>query len=193
VPARQTQGRGNHRQLGDPDDWIEFAIGYSQHRFKKLPDATWMPFLTDSVFAITLHNTQQEDSSMQDKKDYRPILENSGFQSIANAINSCTVYLRYVKDVKKQNVAFKVRHGLGDDLRRNAHNPDQFIADLSEFVHDYSQESASVQANTGETRPFVTANDLFEVTGLVAEYGSRVVANLLVAAGYASRYERKSE
>lgn len=176
--------------LGDPDDWIEFAIGYSQHRFKKLPDATWMPFLTDSVFAITLHNAQQEDSTMQDKKDYRPILENPGFQSIANAINSCTVYLRYVKDVKKQNVAFKVRHGLGDDLRRNAHNPDQFIADLSEFIHDYSQESASVQANTGETRPFVTANDLVDVSGLVAEYGSRVVANLLVAAGYASRYER---
>jgi hypothetical protein len=187
---------GHYRRfitLGDPDDWVAFAISYSQHRFSKLPDAPWMPFLASSVFEITLHNAHQEITTMQDKKDYRPILDTPGFQHIANAINACTVYLRYIKDVKKQSTAFKVRHGLGDDLRRNAHNPDQFIADLSDFIHDYSQESASVQANTGESRSFVTQDDLYEVVALINIYGSRVVANLLVAAGYASRFERKSD
>ena len=127
----------------------------------------------------------------QDKKDYRPILKDPGFRSIAAAIRACTVNLRYWKDVKKTQTAFKVRHGLGDDLRRNAHDSDRFIEALSEFVHDYMRESSSVQANTGETRDFITADDLYAVTSLVERYGSRVVANLLVAAGYASDYVRK--
>lgn len=187
---------GHYRRfitLGNPDDWVAFAISYSQHRFNKLPDAPWLPFLTAAVFEYTLRNAQQEHKPMQDKKDFRPILETPGFQNIANAINSCTVQLRYFKDVRNQQTAFKVRHGLGDDLRRNAHNPDQFIEDLGNFVHDYSQESISVQANTGETRPFVTQDDLYQVVALVNDYGSRVVASLLVAVGYASHYERKTE
>lgn len=167
--------------LGHPDDWVQFAIAYSQHRFKKLTDYR-LPDLSLSVFTETLMNNSH--------KDYRPILENDGFRNIAQAINHATVYMRYAKDVKKRSTAFKVRHGLGDDLLRRAHDADAFVEDLSKFVHDYMRESSNVQANTGESRYFVTDQDLHDVMGLVAEYGSRVVANLLVATGYASRYDR---
>ncbi len=169
---------------GDPDDWIEFAIAYSQHRFNKMVDSGWMSHLNLEIVEKTLMNNTH--------KDYRPVLENEGFRSIANAIRSCTVQLRYFKDVKKQQIAFKVRHGLGDDLRRRAHNADDFIEDLSSFVHDYMRESSSVQVNTGETRPFITDDDLYQVIALINEFGSRVVANLLVAAGYASHFEHKN-
>ncbi len=168
--------------LGDADDWVEFCVLYGIHRFNKMVDQGWLPWIELSILEKTLMN--------QDRKDYRPVLETEEFQHIAAAIRACTVTLRYWKDVKKKQTAFKVRHGLGDDLRRNAHDSDRFIAALSDFVADYQRESSAVQANTGETRAFITDGDLYEVIGLIPLYGSRVVANLLVAAGYASDYDR---
>ena len=129
---------------------------------------------------------------MDDKQDYRPILTNRGFRNIADAIRHCTITTRYFSDVQKRNVGFKVRHGLGDDLLRQAHDPGTFVQTLSSFLHDYSRESSSVQANTGETRPFVTEDDINDLIGLIADYGSLTVASLLVAVGYSSDYNRAS-
>lgn len=172
--------------LGDPVDWIDFAIAYSMHRFNKMVDSPWMPHLQIELLEKTLMNNPQY-------KDYRPIFENPGFRNLVSAIRSCTVQLRYFKDVKNQQTAFKVRHGLGDDLLRRAHDADDFIEDLGHFVHDYMRESSNVQAVYKETRPFITEDDLYEVVALVNEFGSRVVASLLVAAGYSSSFVRKEQ
>ena len=166
--------------LGDPADWIEFTILYSQHRFNKMVDASWMSHIHIDVLEKTLMNNPHQD--------FRPILADEGFRNIANAIRHCTVQTRYFKDVKKQQITFKVRHGLGDDLRRRAHDDAHFIEDLSEFIFDYLRESSNVQANTGETRPYITDADIADVVALVEQYGGRVVANLLVATGYASKF-----
>ena len=128
-------------------------------------------------------------ATQTDKKDYRPIIENPGFQAIASAIRACTVTERFYQ--RNQNRPFKVRHGLGDDLLRHAHDPERFLETLSGFLHDYARESSNVQANTGDTRVFVTTDHIADVVGLVNDYGSRIVAHLLVAVGYASY--RKSE
>lgn len=172
--------------LGSPADWIDFAIAYNMHRFNKMIDSPWMAHLQIELLEKTLMNNPQY-------KDYRPIFENPGFRNVVNAIRSCTVQLRYFKDVKSQQTAFKVRHGLGDDLLRRAHDADDFIEDLGHFVHDYMRESSNVQAVYKETRPFVTEDDLYEVVALVNEFGSRVVASLLVAAGYSSSFVRKEQ
>ncbi len=170
---------------GEPEAWIDFCIQYNQYRFSKLLEQSWLPLLSLELLEETLMN--------QEIRDYRPILQNPGFRNIAKAIRSCTVDLRYWKDVKNQNTQFKVRHGLGADLLRVAHDAERFVETLSDFVHDYTRESANVQAQFGETRPFITVDDLEDVIGLVSEYGSRVVASLLVAAGYASDYQRKEQ
>ncbi|MCC6800491.1 MAG: hypothetical protein IT325_10250 [Anaerolineae bacterium] len=172
--------------LGDLADWIDFAIAYSTHRFNKMIDSPWMTHLQIELLEKTLMNNPQY-------KDYRPVFENPGFRNLANAIRSCTVQLRYFKDVKSQQTGFKVRHGLGDDLLRRAHDADDFIEDLGHFVHDYMRESSNVQAIYKETRPFITEDDLYEVVALVSEFGSRVVASLLVAAGYSSSFARKEQ
>jgi hypothetical protein len=171
--------------LGDADDWIAFTIAYSQYRFARMVDPVWLPQLHIEVLEKTLMNIPH--------KDYRPIIENVGFRNIAAAIRHCTVQTRYFKDVQKQSITFKVRHGLGDDLRRRAHDADHFIEDLGNFVYDYMRESSNVQANTGETRPYITDEDITDVVALVETYGSRVVASLLIATGYASKLPRKSE
>jgi hypothetical protein len=176
---------------GEPEEWIAFANAYHSYWFSHVTERPWLAYpnaqLHLDMFKETLMALQH------DKIDYGPILDSPGFQNIANAIRACTVVARYRKDVKKDSFPFKVRHGLGDDLLRHAHTPADFIADLSGFVHDYARESSSVQADTGETRPFVSDADLRQVIDLIAQHGSKVVAHLLVATGYASAYRPKSE
>lgn len=167
-------------------DWIEFAIAYGQYRFRVLPDIPKFPMLTVTL----IKESFPMNTHLNDRIDFRSILENPGVQNIGAAINHCTAYARYKKDVQRDSsFGFKVRHGLGDDLLRNAHDPALFIEDLSRFILDYQQESSSVQARSKQTRPAIQPGDIHEVTGLVAEYGSRVVAHLLVAVGYASRFD----
>ena len=128
-------------------------------------------------------------SNPSDRADYRSILNDEGFTQIAEAISYCTGYSRYMRNVRKDRTfPFRARHGLGDDLLRNAHNPELFLEELSRFVHDYRRESISVQAQTGQTRTEITPDDLNKVVELVAIYGSRIVAHLLVASGYAARF-----
>jgi hypothetical protein len=167
---------------GQSWDWILFAIAHGQYRFRVLPDIPGLSALSTTLL--------KESLPMNDRIDFRPVLENPGFQNIAAALNHCTTYARYKKDVQRDKTfGFKVRHGVGDDLLRNAHDPAQFIADLGAFVHDYQQESSSVQARTKQTRSAIQPDDVHAVAALVAEYGSRTVAHLLVAVGYAARFD----
>ena len=173
---------------GGTQAWIDFVIQYHFYRFSKMGESLfYIPDIHRSLVEETLMATQT------DKQDYRPILENPGFQAIASAIRACTVTERYWQDVKNmKSRPFKVRHGLGDDLLRYAHDAERFLIELSSFLHDYARESSNVQANSGETRAFVTTENIADVAQLVNDYGSRIVAHLLVAVGYASDY-RKSD
>ncbi|MBN8593103.1 MAG: hypothetical protein J0M33_15210 [Anaerolineae bacterium] len=177
--------------LGGAEDWVAFAIAHTRYWFSHVTERPWLAYpnaqLHIDVFKETLMTLQY------DKIDYGPILDTPGFQNIATAIRACTVLARYRKDVKKDSFPFKVRHGLGDDLLRHAHAPADFITDLTTFLHDYARESSSVQADTGETRPFVSDADIGQIVELIALYGSKVVAQLLVATGYASAYRPKAE
>jgi len=174
---------------GSAEDWIQFAIACGLYRFRNMADMR-TPTLSLTLFKESFPMTQ----STSDRADYRPILDNPGFKKIADAISYCTGYSRYIRDVQNDRTfPFKVRHGLGDDLLRNAHNPELFMLDLSRFVHDYRRESMNVQANTGKTRTEIEPQDLHEVTGLVATHGSRIVAHLLVASGYAARFGRDGQ
>lgn len=172
--------------MGEADTWIDFTISYGRYRFTNMVDIN-LPRLFIDEFEEMLMSIQN------DREDYRPILENQGFRKVAAAIRHCTITTRYLKDVKKQQVGFKVRHGLGDDLRRRAQKADDFIEDLTAFLHDYARESISVEADTGKKRPRVSEQDLYEVITLVHNYGSRVVANLLIAVGYCAPLPKSAQ
>lgn len=168
---------------GDSDTWIQFAVQYHSYAFANMGEK----------FVASLRKELVEETlmSIKDKMDYRPILENSGFQSIANAIRHTTITAQY-RETKSQNPTFRVRHGLGRDLMRRAHNAEQFVEDLTNFTYDYSLECARVTNNTGDDRyPIISSQHIAEVIALIAEYGSRVVANLLVAIGYAPNFQKK--
>ncbi|GAB4443246.1 MAG: hypothetical protein Kow00120_12480 [Anaerolineae bacterium] len=113
-----------------------------------------------------------------------PILDNEGFQNIAYAIRQSTVTAQYRK--KQGDRRYDVRYGLGQELARKANYPDEFIAELSDFLHKYNAENAQVmETRPGPYRRSIKTGDIDEIVRLIDEYGAKTICNLLVAYGYA--------
>jgi hypothetical protein len=121
----------------------------------------------------------------------QPILDTPGFQHIAKAIRASTVGAQYRRE-KLKDRRYDVRYGLGQELARQAHYRDQFIAALTDFLFKYRAEDELVREHQKyegtKDRPFhpqVTDQDIDDIVALIDTYGSRTICNLLVAYGYA--------
>lgn len=113
-----------------------------------------------------------------------PILESEGFKNIAYAIRQSTVTAQFRKGQGDRR--YDVRYGLGQELARKANYPDEFIAELSDFLHKYNAENAQVMENRpGPYRRNVRTADIDDIVRLIDEYGSKTICNLLIAYGYA--------
>jgi hypothetical protein len=72
-------------------------------------------------------------------------------------------------------------------LARKAAYPQEFLAELADFLAKYNAENAQVMENRpGPYRKSVKTSDIDDIVALVDEFGdSRLICNLLVAYGYA--------
>lgn len=127
-------------------------------------------------------------------KRYSEIMQNEGFRNIAYAIRHSTVSLQNAKKFRKP--ATDIRYGLGQQLARKAAYPDDFLAELGEFLHLYNAENAQLREK--DRNPFrsdVRMEDMEEIVKLVDRFSSKLVCNMLVAFGYATeaRSKEKSE
>jgi len=120
------------------------------------------------------------------------ILETQGFQNIAYAIRQATVTAQYRK--QQGDRRYDVRYGLGQQLARKAAYPDEFIAELADFLAKYNAENAQVmEKRPGPYRRSIRTSDIDDIVALIDEFGdSRLICNLLVAYGYA-RVPRKDD
>lgn len=114
----------------------------------------------------------------------KPILDTPGFQNIAYAIRQSTVVAQFRKSQGDRR--YDVRYGLGRQLARKAHYPEEFIAELSGFLQSYNAENAQVMENReGPYRRSIQVGDIDDMVRLIDQHGSRVVCSLLIAYGYA--------
>lgn len=113
------------------------------------------------------------------------ILETPGFQNIAYAIRRATVTAQYRK--QQGDRRYDVRYGLGQQLARKAAYPNEFIAELADFLAKYNAENAQVmEKRPGPYRRSIRTSDIDDIVALIDESGdSRLICNLLVAYGYA--------
>ena len=117
-------------------------------------------------------------------KPMSPIVQNVGFQHVAEAIRRSTVIPQRLKS--KGERTYEIRYGLADELRRHARYPGKFIQVLSDFIQSYNQENVRIyEREHRQLRKDVTAEDLEQVITLMDEYGATTVAHLLIAFGYA--------
>ncbi|KAB8141443.1 hypothetical protein F8S13_18730 [Chloroflexia bacterium SDU3-3] len=129
------------------------------------------------------------------KQDFVRVVEDPGFQHIADAIRSSTVSLQYAKGMK-QPVQFDIRYGLAHDLVRSANDADGFVLALSDFVARYNNEAAQTfeTSKSKIRRRRITENDLAAVVRLLGEgYRPKTLAQLLVAFGSAKSSEEPTE
>ncbi len=157
------------------DAFLEFTTAYPAYLMGKREQGKY-------AYQFSIHFIER--LIMMTEKRLYPILQSQGFQNIAYAIRQSTVTAQYRK--KQGERKYDVRYGLGQELSRKARRPDDFIAALAEFLHNYNAENAQVM----ETRqpPFrrsVQTSDIDEIVMLIDEYGSETVARLLIAYGYA--------
>ena len=127
------------------------------------------------------------------EKRFAPILESEGFRNFAYAIRHSTVIPQHRK-ARKLNTLYDIRYGLGAELKRKATVEDEFIVALMDFAQSYNRENAQVLESKGQQmRRDLRTFDVEEMVRLVDEYGSEVVANLLVAYGYAREPREEPE
>jgi hypothetical protein len=133
---------------------------------------------------------------MNNQKELTPIIESEGFQNIARAIRQSTVSLQYqtiaAKKQKKPKPPYDIRYGLGQELRRRANYPDEFIQALGDFLHSFNAENARAAENASTTelsgqsrRKSVREDDITQIVQLIDEHGPQTVCHLLLAFGYA--------
>ncbi len=157
--------------------FFEFAAGYSHEIIRRYnAGERWVP---------TFSPRRLRRLMMATNKPLQPIVENEGFQNVAYAIRYSTVVPQSRK-ARGLDSLYEVRYGLGAELKRKATVRDEFIVALSEFMQSYNQENAQKLENTGQQmRRNLRTTDIEEIVRLVDEYGSEVVAHLLIAYGYA--------
>jgi hypothetical protein len=121
------------------------------------------------------------------------------FRNVAGAIRNATVRPQLEK-ARAGKTRYEIRYGLGQRLVRKAYEPREFAAELMAFIGEYNTEtvreeekltSSNPHALTLEERrgnrlrPRVSDEDLKNVLKLIDDYGPELVANALVACGYA--------
>lgn len=159
--------------------FFDFAAGYAQLMMSRMDKGQWAPRFTTTNLEVLI---------MGHDEKLRPILDNPGFQNIATAIRRSTVIPQYFK-AKGQKGSYEIRYGLGAELLRQAAYPDRFIQALSDFLYDYNRETIQIferyKGNPPVRRAQVTTEDIQQVVELIDTYGSKTIANLLIAFGYA--------
>lgn len=157
--------------------FFEFTAQYPNYLLNALTkEQFWVKPLSATNLKRLLMNTQ---------KELTPIIESEGFQNIARAIRQSTVTLQYM--AKNGRPPYDIRYGLGQELRRKANYPDEFIQVLGDFLHSFNAENARIaESSEGHWRKSVREDDITEIVQLIDDHGPQTVCHLLLAFGYAS-------
>lgn len=167
------------------NDFFEFAVGYSHYAMSRMAHGQlWVPLFTTTSLRRLI---------MATKKPLSAIVENPGFQNVAYAIRHSTL-IPQDRKARGQDTLYDIRYGLGMDLKRKATVRDDFIAALADFMQNYNQENSQVlEKRKQQKRRDLRTIDVEEVLRLVDDYGPELVANLLVAYGYAREPREENE
>jgi hypothetical protein len=176
----------------DLDPFFEFTTAYSGFIMSQYERRKYVrPFTTTTLEVLFMNS---------DKPGLSRIVQDEGFRNIARAIRQATITAQYRKANKEKFlVRYEVRYGLGQQLARKAAYPNEFVAELTAFLHLYNAENSQMQENLNsryqgripegvrrQMRRSVKVGDIDAILSLLDEYQDpRLICNLLVAYGYA--------
>lgn len=115
--------------------------------------------------------------------DFKAIIDNEGFQSVAAAIRKSTVSLQYTpKDQRK----FDVQYGIAQKLQNKSKSKDDLIAFVSDFVAKYNSDTARQYEKSKQAlRANVKDKELAAFFELADQVKPKVLGAMLAAYGFA--------
>ena len=181
--------------------FFPFQASYAEYVIKQLADLKANnPYLFSTEGLNTMvrnfkNKTEEQDWSINE------IIENPGFLRIAKAINQATVYAGKIqtKDGVKE-LDWQRNYGLAQRLSSHADSEKDFIRELTSFLISYENENVRLTEKLQKDgkklyRVWTNKEDLDQVFSLIKDkrFGCSLVANLLVAYGYAKWSKKLSE
>jgi len=174
----------------DRDRFFRFQVSYADYVVKRLADSrTKYPPKQFSHFGLTLMVTSM---TKKDDLDLSKIINDPGFLRVARAINSATVYADTIKTKKGEvQLDWGRTYGLAQRLVNSAASKKEFVAELMAFLASYEDENLRISASKGKQlkRIWTRKEDLDRIIALIDNYPPSLIANLLIAYGYAKWYK----
>ena len=153
-------------------------------RFTNAFPAYLMSRMERGQYAYPLTTRFIERLIMSTNPSLSHILQDEGFRAIAYAIRQSTRTAQIRR--KSGDRKYEARYGLGQELARKSRYPADFITGLADFLHKYNAENVRVmETRPGPYRKSVSTEDIQRIVALIDGFGAPVVANLLIAYGYA--------
>lgn len=170
--------------------FFRFQVSYADYIVKRLADSrAKYPPKQFSHVVLTLMVTSM---TRKDDLDLTKIINDPGFLRVARAINSATVYAEKIKTQKGEvKLDWDRTYGLAQRLGNSAASKKEFVAELMAFLASYEDENLRISAIKGKQlkRIWTRKEDLDRIIALIDNYSPSLVANLLIAYGYAKWYK----
>ncbi len=128
-----------------------------------------------------------------DNQDFnlKDIIENEGFQAVAEAIRKSTVSLQYLqKDQRK----YEIRYGVAQALQTKSKTKGDLAEYIGEFISLYNAEtSRKAEKEDRAFRKNVRDDKLTLFYGLLDKYPSKLVGSMLASYGFALPKKEQSD
>lgn len=180
--------------------FFRFQVSYADYVTKKLAGADSRVALF-SKQGIDLMIKNLNNKYRQDDRDWSltEITQDPGFLNIAKAINSATVYAGTIRDKENQSkdTGWERIYGLAQRLSSQSGSKKDFIIEIMSFLASYENENLRIdddlRTQKKSRRIWTTKDDLDRLINLVEKHGSSLVANLLIAYGYAKGWGKPKD
>lgn len=184
----------------DLAQFFRFQVSYADYVTKKLADVNSRVVLF-SKQGIDLMTRNLTNPSRQNDQDWKltEITEDPGFLNIAKAINSATVYAGTIRDQdgNTKETGWERIYGLAQRLSSQSGSKKDFIIEITSFLASYENENLRLDEELRKQkkprRIWTTKDDLDRLINLIDKYGSSLVANLLIAYGYAKGWGKAKD
>ncbi len=163
--------------------FFPFQVSYADYVLKRLADTKARPPRLFSVPGLNLM-IKKEHSFTQITKD-------PSFLRIAKAINQATVFAGKVQTKKGLiELEWQRNYGLAQQLSSQSGSKKDFISAVTDFFAKYEHENLRLSEQLQKDkkrlmRVWPTKDDLDRLIELVEDFDTVLVANLLIAYGYA--------
>ncbi|MBD2451569.1 hypothetical protein H6G76_31525 [Nostoc sp. FACHB-152] len=171
--------------------FFPFQISYADYVIKRLADPKARP---PRLFSVTGLNTMTKKDT-----DFIKITQDPSFLRIAKAINQATVYAGKVQTKGGlKELEWQRTYGLAQRLSSQSGSKNDFLKEITDFLAKYEAENLRLSEQLqgkGESlkRVWTTKEDLDRLVELVTENDTVLVANLLIAYGYARWTKPKND